>query len=156
MGNYALKLTEYGLSKEEYEELKWFCRQYPRKKQMLSYLLNPAHQIGIEEYKDEHGRLCGTAMPRGNKTSDPTLAAVSKREALLKDCQIIEQAAIATDSTLYQQLMRNVTMCETYERINPACGRRQFFETRRKFFFVLWSLRNNTISIQNGTLTPNT
>jgi hypothetical protein len=143
MRNYPLKLDGYGLTQEEYQELYWFCRQYPSKKQALSYMLNPSQHIGIEEYKDNHGRLCGTAMPHGNKTSDPVFTIVSRREALLRDCEMIEQAAIAADSGLYQAIMRNVTLRESFARIDPPCGKNQFTEIRRKFFYILWLKRQN-------------
>jgi hypothetical protein len=150
MRNYPLKLDEFGLTREEYQELYWFCKQYPHKKQKLSYLLNPSESTGIVEAHDEHGRLIGVAMPHGSGTTDKTLTAVIKREALLKDCEVIEQAAIETDAHMYQAIIRNVTLSETYERIGPPCGRRQFFEKRRQFFYILWLKR------QNGILGGNT
>jgi hypothetical protein len=134
----------FGLTREEYMELYWLCKQYPDKKQKLSYLLNPSESTGIVEAHDEHGRLIGVAMPHGSGTTDKTLTAVIKREGLLKDCEVIEQAAIEAWPEECQAILRNVTLGESYERICPSCGKNKFTLYRRKFFYILWLKRAET------------
>lgn len=133
----------FGLTREEYMELYWLCKQYPDKKQKLSYLLNPSESTGIVEAHDEHGKLIGVAMPHGSGTTDKTLTAVIKREGLLKDCEVIEQAAIEAWPEGYQDILRNVALGESFERIEPECGRVQFLNRRRKFFYILWQKRQD-------------
>lgn len=124
MRNWALKLDKYGISKSEYEELKAFCRRYDEKRAEAADLL----------YRTT-GKLTG--MPRGSNTSDPVCASVLQRDRLLHDCEMIEQAAIAASAELYPYILRNVTRSEGITTLNPPCGRRQFYEARRRFFFLL-------------------
>ena len=49
----------------------------------------------------------------------------------------IEEAARAAGGELYEPLMRCVTRGETYEKLEPPCGRAQFFAARRLFFIEL-------------------
>ena len=129
MKRRPLNLTGLNISKEEYYELLWFCRQYPEKKLKAQLMIQTGNQA-----------LSG--MPHGTGTSDTVYSAAISREKLLQDCELIEQAAIAANSTLYQAILRNVTMGEPYERIGPPCGRRQFFEIRRIFFYLLYGRKN--------------
>ena len=122
--DYDLRLDGYEISRWEYKELLAFCRQYEAKKTKAADLL----------YKTT-GNLTG--MPRGSNTSDPVCASAVQRERLLRDCELIEQAAIEADPGGYQAIIKNVTQGIVYERSGYLGGRRQFFEKRRKFFFLL-------------------
>jgi len=56
--------------------------------------------------------------------------------------ELIEQTALETDSSIYQSLLINITTGATYEQIIACgikilCGRRQFYEKRKKFFWIL-------------------
>lgn len=124
MRNYPLKLDGYELSREEYFELYWFCRQYPDKKLRADLMIKTGNQA-----------LSG--MPHSPNVSDPVCNAVMSRERLLKECEMIEQAAIAAAPDMYQSLLRSVTMNEPYSQICPLCGVNQFTALRRKFFFTL-------------------
>lgn len=124
MRDYDLRLDGYEISRWEYKELLAFCRQYEAKKTKAADLL----------YKTT-GNLTG--MPRGSNTSDPVCASAVQRERLLRDCELIEQAAIEADPGGYQAIIKNVTQGIVYERSGYLGGRRQFFEKRRKFFFLL-------------------
>lgn len=129
MNRRALNLSEYNLSKAGYYELYWFCRQYPDKKLKASLMIRTGNQA-----------LSG--MPHCQGVSDSVYSAAISRERLLKDCELVEQAAIEADAELYQAILRNVTLGEPYERIGPPCGRRQFFEKRRIFFYLLQERKN--------------
>ena len=125
MREYPLKLDRYGISRELYNELKWFCRQYPKKVAELG-----AIEGGFNDYTID-------GLPRGSNTSSPTerraLLALSYRE----DTEAIEQSAIAADASLYQQIIDNVGRGVRYEDMAVPCGARQFYEARRKFFWIL-------------------
>lgn len=122
----------YELTHAEYLELVWFCRQYADKKQRL-ILISGGGGVKLD------------GMPHGTSPGNPTLSAVVRREPLLRDCEMIEQAAIEAWADGYRDILRNVALGETYERISPNCGRRQFFDLRRKFFFILWEKRQKVI-----------
>lgn len=124
MRNWALKLDKYGISKSEYEELKAFCRRYDEKRAEAADLL----------YRTT-GRLTG--MPRGCNTSDPVCVSVARRERLLKECEMIEQAAIEADPAGYQAILRNVTRGMRFEETGYYGARSTFYDARRRFFFFL-------------------
>lgn len=119
-----LSLDEYGISKMRYRELKYFCLQYPEKKQQISSLL------GI-------GAVINDGMPKGNKTSDPTASTAAKIAELRDDIEIVEQTALEAAPGMHKQLMKNVTEGISYEYMAVPCGRRQFYTCRRRFFFLL-------------------
>lgn len=124
MRDYDLRLDGYEITRWEYKELLAFCRQYDEKRLRAADLL----------YRTT-GNLSG--MPRGSNTSDPVCASAVQRDRLLRDCEMIEQAAIAASGDLYAYILRNVTRDEGITTLKPPCGRRQFYEARRKFFFLL-------------------
>lgn len=119
------------MTREEYMELYWLCKQYPDKKQRLALMLGGGG-VKLDD------------MPHGTEPGNPTLAAVIRREPLMRDCEIIEQAAIEAWPEGYKDILRNVTLGESYERICPSCGKNQFTQYRRKFFYILWLKRVET------------
>lgn len=119
-----VSLDGYGISKMRYRELKYFCLQYPEKKQKLSRLL------GI-------GAVVNDGMPKGNKTSDPTATTAIKIAELEDDIETIEQTALEAAPGMHEQLIKNVTEDIPYEYMDVPCGRRQFYTYRRKFFYLL-------------------
>lgn len=119
-----IKLDEYNISNYAYRELRYFCLQYPEKKRQLKdcYLLS------------SHGYK---GAPSTGGLSDPTQAQAMKAIRLAEDCELIEQTAIAVDSALYLYIIKSVTTETEYRALNVPCGRRQFYELRRKFFYLL-------------------
>lgn len=124
MRNYAVRLKEYGIDRDLYLELKYFCRQYRRKVSELS---------GMADLRAS----ALTGMPRSGGQSDPTARAVERRERLREDTRAIEQAAIQADAELYPYILRNVTDGVSFEVLRCPCGINQFYLARRKFFWVL-------------------
>lgn len=121
-------MDDYELTREEYMELRWHCLQYPDKKQRLILMAGGG---GV--------KLDGT--PHGTGPGNPTLSTVIRRESLLRDCEMIEQAAIEAWPDGYRDILRNVALGEPFERIGPGCGKNKFTQYRRKFFFLLWLKR---------------
>lgn len=119
-----LKLEKYRISGNRYRELKYFCRQYREKQARLRELTEVAAAA-----MQEGGR--------NGKVSDITADTAIRREALQKDLDSIEQAAMETDAELYGYIIRNVTDGIPYEYLGVPMGRRQFYKMRRKFFFIL-------------------
>ncbi len=121
-----LRLDKYGISRDLYRELKWFCRQYRAK---LSEV-NSCRE------------LCATAndgMPRASGVSDPTARKAERAIFIRRDIATIEQAAIATDSVVYQHIIKHVVDGIPIHMLAVPCGERQFKQMRRIFF---WELAN--------------
>jgi len=119
-----MKLSDYNISRAKYNELKYFCMQYEEKKQELH------RGYGL-------GAVVSDGMPKGNIPGNPTERAAIRNAMLQKDVEMIEQTAIEADSDMYQWLLKNVTEGIPYEWLNVPRGRRQFYEARRYFFYLL-------------------
>ncbi len=129
-----MKMDDWGISFDAYKELYHFCQQYGEKKREAADLLNPSAQSG------------GDGMPHGQSgVSDPVSRAAIRREQLLRDVAMIEQAAIGADAQLYGYILRAVTTKDGMRSINPPCGERQFRAARRRFFYLLWQMKNGRL-----------
>ena len=77
-------------------------------------------------------------MPHGSGTGDPTAEKAEKAQKWIQDIELIEEVAKEVDPTIYQSLIANVTNEHMpFEFLSVPCGRRQFYEARRKFFYLL-------------------
>ena len=80
---------------------------------------------------------------RGNviwKKKDPTgnMAAMRADKSNAPRIRAIEESARAAGGGLWREVLRNATCRgETWEKINPPIGRRQFYALRRRFFIEL-------------------
>lgn len=124
-----LSLDDYGISKNAYRELKYFCLQYGEKKQQLSALRG----LSAVTY---------SGMPHGTGTSNPTQLKAEKTDRLLKDINLIEQSAIEADDGIYQSLIANVTTGASYYDLIVPCDKNTFYSKRRKMFHILALKRN--------------
>lgn len=120
-----LHLEKYQISKYRYRELKNFCLQYGEKKQQLAELRG----LGAVSY---------CTQPQNSRISNPTAERAERAQRLAYDIELIEQTAMEADIINYQSLISNVTAPDMpYEYVSALCGRRQFYEARKKFFFLL-------------------
>lgn len=120
-----IAMQRYEISKYRYRELKYFCLQYREKKDALSQMRGLS---GV--------RLTG--VPGGGGIQDPTLREAEKTERLRRDTELIERTAQEADRANAQSLIANVTTPNMpYEYLMVIGGRRQFYEARRKFFWLL-------------------
>lgn len=129
MRNLVLKLDDYGISEDRYRELMFFCYQYPKKRAQICAMARE-ESSGIREAR------------RGGGGDDPTLRAVIRREALLKDCEDVEQAVLEAsgawgDVGIAKWLLSYVTKRDKPPIDTIPCGRRQFYDLRRRFFCAL-------------------
>ena len=138
MKQRPLKMDAWGISYDEYKELYHFCQQYRAKKQAAADMLTMPCSIP-RAVADASGRA--EFLPHGGRTSNPVEAAAERREQLLNDVRMIERAATIADSELAPWILRAVTTRDGVALIDPPCGRRQFINARRKFFFVLSELK---------------
>ena len=125
MREYSLRLDKYGISRELYNELRWFCRQYPDKLAELS-----AVRGGFNDLRRD-------GMPKGGGISNPTERRAMRALAIRADIEAIEQAALAADAGLYREILSNVTRGVVYMNLDAPCGKNQFTAVRRKFFWHL-------------------
>ena len=128
MQNRDMSLDDCGIGPWEYRELKAFCRQYDEKKEKAEDLL---HQTGAKL----------TGMPRGGKISDPVCITAVIREKLLRDCEMIEQAAKEADPAGYEAILKNVTRGTPYEQCGYRGAKSPFFRARKEFFLQLYQKR---------------
>lgn len=119
-----MKLSDLNVSKAKYNELKYFCLQYEEKLQELNrgYGLRAA---------------VNTGMPKGKLFGNPTERAAIRNVMLKQDVELIEQTAEEAGRTIYKWLMKSVTEGIPYEWLDVPMGRRQFYEVRRYFFYLL-------------------
>lgn len=124
-----LRLDKYAISKYAYRELKYFCLQYPEKKAELARLHNSQYLLHPIDYD---------GMPHGSTSGNPTVMAGERAAYLSSECELIEQTALETDAGIYPWILLSATQGIPFEELGRVpCGRRQFYEKRRKFFFLL-------------------
>lgn len=98
-----------GIDRDRYFELRAVCRQYDTMRKMI-----------------EVARMANTYND-------------ALEHKWHKICAINEsvEAVCKKDSGMAPYILRAVTKKETYEQINPPCGRNQFYRRRRAFFVEL-------------------
>lgn len=145
-------LDEWGISWERYRELVMFCLQYDQKKRDAAALLTLRLSTPTPATYHKGGKEYGTFLPHGyGQISDPVAATAAKRDRLLGDVRLIEQAVAATvegERVLYAALLRAVTTRSGMQALyanpdtRPPMGERQFKRLRRKFFWILSELKD--------------
>ena len=119
-----LKLDKFGISKDLFRELKYFCRQYSDKLAELNCIRGLSAAVS-------------DGMPHGSGTSDPTARKAERALRLRQEMEAVEQAAIEADGELYQYIIRHVTVGTPYTYLGIPCGVRQFEKMRRVFYWAL-------------------
>jgi len=125
-----LDMRKFNISPYAYKELEYFCMQYKEKKKKID-----------EGYGIRATRFNGSGIMK-NGISDTTFDNAERIIRLKRDVEIIEQAAKDTDEVLYKYILRNVTEGIGFEVLNIPCGRRQFYDKRKVFFYKLYRLKN--------------
>ena len=118
-----LRLEKYNISTNRYRELKYFCMQYREK------------QSKIRSITEISSPPIGESV--GKKTVDRTSDIAIQRMQLESDMKMIEQAAENADKELSPYIISNVVDGIPYEYLGAPVGRRQFYQSRRKFFYIL-------------------
>ena len=145
-------LDEWGISWERYRELVMFCLQYDQKKRDAAALLTIRISSTTPAIYNKGNKEYGTFLPHGyGQISDPVAATAAKRDKLLGDVRMIEQAAMAAvedERVLYSALLQAVTTRSGMQALyanpdtRPPMGERQFKRLRRKFFWILSELKD--------------
>jgi len=119
-----MKLSDYNISRAKYNELKYFCIQYAEKKQKLE------SAYGLRATVND-------GMPKGNLSGDTTAQEAVRNVMLQEDLRLIEEIAKKAAPSIHKWILKNVTEGTPYEWMNVPVGRRQFYEYRRYFFYLL-------------------
>ena len=116
----------YWISKHRYYELKHFCMQYPEWRRAL---------LAISEYRS------GLVGEKGTGKADPTAALASRRIALSKRIDILEQTAYQTDPVIGTYILKGVISGLSYDstkaRIEIPCCKDVYYHLYRRFFWLL-------------------
>ncbi len=118
---------KYRISSERYRELYYFCLQYEEKKSRANdtYFLKASGTSG---------------GGKGFNSSSPTERSAESAINDKRDVELIEKCirlACGDDAGLYESLLMNITKGIPPERMNTPIGRRQFYERRSNFYFLL-------------------
>lgn len=156
-----IKLDDWGISWEEYKELTYFCLQYNAKKRDAAALLTIKTSTPPPAIYHKNGKEYGTFLPHGSgHISDPVAATAAKRDRLLNDIRMVEQAARgATEAaqSAYEwnidprYIIHAVTQRSGVQALyanpdtRPPLGERQFYVVRRIFFWILHEMRSGDL-----------
>ena len=119
-----MKLSDHNISRDKYNELKYFCLQYWQKKQEID------RNYGIDGFSQD-------GMPRGTSSSNPTEKKALRIAQLKRDTELIEQTAMEADAEIYPWILKNVTSGVSYEYMDVPISRTKFYDSRRYFFYLL-------------------
>lgn len=119
-------LEKRGITKARYMELKGIAGQYDWMKAQEKKL-----RAGIVDRREGGNSTWQKKDPTGNAA----MMMISKSYA--PRIKAIEEAAKAADGFLWKYLLRCVARGESWETMQPPCGRRQFYARRRMFFAEL-------------------
>lgn len=120
---------DYKISQNRYDELRAFCLQYEEKKAKINR--------GIAVLNND-------GMPKGNYKENTMEANAIRNVIYQKDCEMIEQAAIAANPQIYQYIIKSVTNDLSYRYIEYdeklgriPVGKTDFYGYRRLFYHYL-------------------
>lgn len=124
--------NKYQISKHRFFELYHFCLQYNEWKEELACKCDTVRSVDTS----------GTMVIGTNIVSDPTSNLSIRRVEIIKKCELIEEAALETDKTLYRYILKAVTnegMTYNYLRtvMGMPCGKNVYYNMRRKFYWIL-------------------
>lgn len=125
---------DYGISRHRYQELKAFCLQYDEKKSKISRSLSAVNYDG---------------MPRAEGSGNGLEGQAIRNVILIKDIEMIEQAAIAANADLYPYIIKSVANDLSYPFVEYdedlgriPVGINEFYGYRRLFYHFLDRLKN--------------
>lgn len=120
---------DYGISRNRYKELQAFCLQYDEKKSKINRGVNAVTNDG---------------MPKGNFKKNTLEMNAIRNVIYQRDCEMIEQAAVAASSEIYPYIIKSVTndlsfpYIEYDEKLGRIpVGKTEFYGYRRLFYHYL-------------------
>lgn len=122
MSKKDISLEKYGISQNRYRELMYFCLQYKELQESINYGLKGNTYDG---------------MPHGSSKGSIAEERAIKNAMALEKCRLIEDTAKDADCRIWEYILQSVTEGTPYEYMDVPAGRRQFYEARKKFFYLL-------------------
>lgn len=120
------RYEDAGIDRNRYLELKYIARQYDSMVKAEAKLRN-----GEIDRKEGGNRAWRQSDPTGNAAV--RIAMASKADRI----RAIEESAKAAGEGIVRELMLHVTRGIQYDKLNPPCGRAQFYRARRRFYIEL-------------------
>lgn len=128
------KKSKYWIERHRHYELKHFCLQYPIWKKAY---------LALDGLSTRPSDL--EAISKTNNISNPTERCAEARMKYLRLMEMVEQTAFKTDPELYSYILIGVTEGHTYEylknKLDIPCCRQTYYESYRKFFYLLNKVR---------------
>lgn len=123
-------MDKYQIPTNAYRELKYLCLQY----EDMCREIAGCYGVSAVTYNSTAG---------SSAISDPTATRAEKAMRLSADVDKIDEAlALTADEPVRSYIKKAVTSGLKYEYLgNVPMGRRQFYEARRKFFYILKLLK---------------
>lgn len=125
---------DYGISRNRYKELKAFCLQYDEKKAKISRGISAANYEAISRN--------GAA---GSLVENQAI----ENEMNMKDCRMIEEAAIRANPGIWKYILKSATLGLPYEYIEYdeeqgkiPIGKTDFNAYRRLFYHYLDKIKS--------------
>ena len=120
---------DYGISRNRYRELKAFCLQYDEKKSKINRGISAMRYDG---------------MPGSTSVGSPVESQAIENDKYIKDCRMIEEAAVRANPSVWKYIIRSVTQAMPYEYIEYdeelgriPMGKTDFNAYRRLFYYYL-------------------
>lgn len=127
--------NKYWINKHRQYELKHFCLQYPRWKQLYSELEDPNIPLHMID-----------RLPTGNTPGDPTARRAELKMHYSERIELVEKLVKEVDPYLYDYILRAVTESLSYTylraRLGIPCSRDAYYERYRRFFWLLDKARD--------------
>ena len=122
------KKNPYWIDRKRYNELRYFCLQYPDWKKMYDSIdLIPSNQL--------------KEIITSVEFSNPTYIHAEARDWYRSRMKTVETSALLADNFLKDFILLCVTEGRSYDylkaRLNIPCCRDNFYSTYRKFFWIL-------------------
>lgn len=119
----------YKLSKSEFLYAKHYALRYKEWEKQYTALLDTSRAIAPD------------GMPHAPAVGSLTEEAAIKAARLSDKMKLVEDAAIEADPDIYVWILQAVTQegvyYQTLQTRGLCCGRRMFYERRRKFYYLL-------------------
>lgn len=121
--------SPYYIPRHRFYELKHFCLQYPTWKKAYESLSS----LSARPYDLERIQKSGIA--------NPTASCAEAKACFSTKMRMVYDAAMETDKTIGEYILRGVTKGMSYDTINAywpiPCSRVEYYQLYRKFFWIL-------------------
>ena len=125
MHKRKMNYDKYGISRNRYRELYYFCKQYAEWKSRVREI-----DSGVQPY-----------AKKGDIVKDPTGDLATERAMLTKKIELLEATAKEACSEFWEELIWNASGDTSYSCLNARyrvpLSESAFYERRRYFFYLL-------------------